>query len=242
MSLTFTTDLAAVRALVRRCTKEAGLTEERAIDLVIAVSEVVANTVQHARSAGTLDIWYDANEIICQVTDAGFIGDPLAGARAPLPGASTGYGLWMVNQVCDKVDQHSDETGTTIRMHMNLKGLPRRRTRVAADLPGDAGPHHPARSGPPPGTARPRPRTDPGPAPTRPCCWPPPSRPRPRSVSMPVTSSSRCTTSGPGSSGTALTSSSPTTRPDWPPRYGYHAAAGLTAGGLNADQPGSRAS
>lgn len=121
VSLTFTTDLAAVRTLVRRCTREAGLSDQRAIDLVIAVSEVAANTVQHARTAGTLDIWREAGEIICQITDAGFISDPLAGSRAPQPGATTGYGLWMVNQICDKVDLRSDETGTTIRMHMNVR-------------------------------------------------------------------------------------------------------------------------
>jgi anti-sigma regulatory factor (Ser/Thr protein kinase) len=121
VSLTFTTDLAEVRELVRRCSKDAGLNDKRAIDLVIAVGEVAANTVQHARTAGTLDIWQGAGEIICQITDAGFISDPLAGSREPTPGATEGYGLWMVNQVCDKVDIHSDASGTVIRMHMNLK-------------------------------------------------------------------------------------------------------------------------
>jgi anti-sigma regulatory factor (Ser/Thr protein kinase) len=121
VSLTFTTDLAAVRAVVRRCAERAGLSDKRAIDLVIAVSEVAANTVQHARTAGTLDIWHDAGEIICQVTDGGFIADPLAGARAPGPGAMSGYGLWMVSQVCDTVVFDSDETGTTVRMRMSLK-------------------------------------------------------------------------------------------------------------------------
>ncbi len=123
VTLTYTTDLAAVRALVRRCAEAAGLSEKRAIDMVIAVGEVAANTVQHARTAGTLDIWYDAAEIVCQIRDQGFISDPLAGSRPPQPGATTGYGLWMVNQICDKVDLYSDETGTTIRMHMNLKDL-----------------------------------------------------------------------------------------------------------------------
>jgi anti-sigma regulatory factor (Ser/Thr protein kinase) len=120
MSLTFTTDLSAVRAMVRRRAGEAGLSDARAMDLVIAVSEVAANTVQHARSAGTLDIWYDTQEIICQVRDAGVIRDPMAGTQAPQPDALAGYGLWIINQVCDKVDLHSDETGTIIRMHMNL--------------------------------------------------------------------------------------------------------------------------
>jgi anti-sigma regulatory factor (Ser/Thr protein kinase) len=121
VSLTFTSDLTAVRALVRRCAEEAGLDDERAVDLIIAVSEVAANTVQHARSAGTLGIWHDADEIICQVTDAGFIGDPLAGSRPPQPGATSGFGLWMVNEICDQVDVQSDLSGTTVRMHMSLR-------------------------------------------------------------------------------------------------------------------------
>jgi anti-sigma regulatory factor (Ser/Thr protein kinase) len=119
VSLTYTTDLAAVRALVRSCTERAGLSETRAVDLVIAVGEVAANTVQHAQTPGTVDIWYDAHQIICQVTDGGHIADPRAGARPP-PGALAGHGLWMVNEVCDRVDLRSDENGTTIRMHMNL--------------------------------------------------------------------------------------------------------------------------
>jgi anti-sigma regulatory factor (Ser/Thr protein kinase) len=36
--------------------------------------------------------------------------------------AMGGQGLWIVNQVCDEVEMRSDETGTTIRLHM---GLPR---------------------------------------------------------------------------------------------------------------------
>jgi anti-sigma regulatory factor (Ser/Thr protein kinase) len=119
--VTFTTNLAAVRALVRRCAHDAGLSDQRTIDLVIAASEVAANTALRAKTAGTLTIWHDAKEITCQITDAGFIGDPLAGSRLPRPGATPGYGLWVVNQVCDRVDLLSDETGTTIRMHMDLK-------------------------------------------------------------------------------------------------------------------------
>src|SRR5271170_3669993 len=121
VSLTFTDDLSAVRELVRQYAKDAALSDSRTIDLVIAVGEVAANTVQHARTAGTIEVWHDADEVICQITDGGFISDPLAGSCPPGPGATTGYGLWMVYQVCDKVDLHSDQAGTTIRMHMNLK-------------------------------------------------------------------------------------------------------------------------
>ena len=117
---TYTTDLAAIRAVVHRYAIQAGLAEARAIDLTLAVSEVAANTIKHAKSPGSLKIWYDAKEIVCQIHDEGVITDPLAGHRQPSLEALGGHGLWIVNQVCDQVDMQSDETGTTIRLHMIL--------------------------------------------------------------------------------------------------------------------------
>ncbi len=122
VSYAYTTDLGAIRAVVHRYAIQAGLTEARAVDLVLAVSEVAANTVKHAKSPGSLKIWYNAKEIICQVHDEGVITDPLAGHRQPSLDAQGGHGLWIVNQVCDQVELQSDETGTTIRLHMNLPG------------------------------------------------------------------------------------------------------------------------
>jgi anti-sigma regulatory factor (Ser/Thr protein kinase) len=119
-SYTYTTDLAAIRAVVHRYAIKAGLTETRAIDLVLAVSEVAANTVRHAKSPGSLKIWYDTDEIVCQIHDHGIISDPLAGRRRPSLEAMGGHGLWIVYQICDEVELRSDETGTTIRLHMEL--------------------------------------------------------------------------------------------------------------------------
>lgn len=120
MSYTYTTDLAAVRAVVHRHALQAGLPESRAIDLVLAVSEVAANTIRHAKSAGSLKIWYDSKEIVCQIQDDGFISEPLAGRRRPSLEAMGGHGLWIVYRVCDEVELQSDETGTTVRLHMEL--------------------------------------------------------------------------------------------------------------------------
>src|SRR5260370_10526275 len=120
MSYTYTTDLAAIRAVVHRYAIQAGLTEARAIDLTLAVSEVAANTIKHAKSPGSLKIWYDTNEIVCQIHDEGIITDPMAGRREPSLDALGGHGLWIVNQVCDNVGMQSDESGATISLHMNL--------------------------------------------------------------------------------------------------------------------------
>src|SRR4029077_16208152 len=120
MSYTYTTDLAAIRAVVHRYALEAGLAEARAIDLTLAVSEVAANTVKHAKSPGSLNIWYDAKEIVCQIHDEGVITDPQAGRRQPSLDAGGGHGLWIVTQVCDRVEIRADEPATPIRLHMTL--------------------------------------------------------------------------------------------------------------------------
>jgi len=97
-----------------------GNSPARTIDLVLAVSEVAANTVRHAGSPGVLRIWHDAREIVCQLQDKGTITDPLAGRRRPADDAMGGHGLWLVHQVCDLVEIRSGSAGTTIRLHMNL--------------------------------------------------------------------------------------------------------------------------
>jgi anti-sigma regulatory factor (Ser/Thr protein kinase) len=121
---TYSTDLSPVRALVLRHARAAGLSESRASDLVLAVSEVAANTLRHTHSPGTLTLWRDENEVVCEIRDSGTITDPLAGRHRPGPDALGGHGLWLVHQVCDLVELNSDESGTTIRMHMTVNSAP----------------------------------------------------------------------------------------------------------------------
>lgn len=118
---TYRSDLSQVRALVLQQAREAGLPDGKANDLVLAVSEVAANTLRHTRSAGTLAIWHNADEIVCEIHDEGTITDPEAGKHKPAPDASGGHGLWIVRQVCDLVELASDADGTTVRMHMALR-------------------------------------------------------------------------------------------------------------------------
>jgi anti-sigma regulatory factor (Ser/Thr protein kinase) len=117
--LPYDDDLRQVRSHVLSCAAEAGLADGRVTDLVLAVSEVAANTLRHTASGGTLMIWHTPAEIVCQITDSGRIDDPLAGRRRPARDAS-GQGLWVVNQVCDLVELRSGHDGTTVRMHIGL--------------------------------------------------------------------------------------------------------------------------
>ncbi|HEY0936363.1 MAG TPA: ATP-binding protein [Trebonia sp.] len=120
MPFVYTTNLSEVRALAEKEARAAGLPESRVVDFVIAVSELAANTVRHARSPGSLDIWRADGEVVCEIRDAGVITDPLAGSEPPPLGAGGGHGLWLVRQICDRVELHSDSGGTVIRLHMTL--------------------------------------------------------------------------------------------------------------------------
>ncbi|HEU5416444.1 MAG TPA: sensor histidine kinase [Streptosporangiaceae bacterium] len=120
--LAYSADLRQLRTLVTDCAASAGLAPGRTADMVLAASEVAANTLRHARADGMLQVWHTRREIICQITDPGVIRDPLAGRRRPGPAAS-GQGLWVVNQVCDLVELRSGPDGTIVRMHIRLPGL-----------------------------------------------------------------------------------------------------------------------
>jgi anti-sigma regulatory factor (Ser/Thr protein kinase) len=119
-SLGYRDDLRAVRDLVTECAGRSGLAPGRTSDLVLAVSEVAANTLRHTTGTGTLRVWAADGEIICQVTDTGQITDPLAGRRRPASDSFRHGGLWVVNQVCDLVELRSGPDGTTVRMHVRI--------------------------------------------------------------------------------------------------------------------------
>jgi anti-sigma regulatory factor (Ser/Thr protein kinase) len=113
-------DLGAMRALVATHARAAGLLEDRVSDLVLAVNELATNTIKHTGGAGLLSLWSLPEELVCQLEDAGYIADPLAGRHLPAAGLGGGLGLWMVNQLCDLVEVRTTTVGTTIRLSTRL--------------------------------------------------------------------------------------------------------------------------
>jgi anti-sigma regulatory factor (Ser/Thr protein kinase) len=119
-ALTYRGDLQPVRELAGRYAEAAGLPPDRAADLVAAVGELAANTLAHTSGAGTVRLWQTAGDLICEIADQGWIKDPLAGRLRPAADGHGGYGLWVVNQVCDLVETRTGPGGTTTRCHMSL--------------------------------------------------------------------------------------------------------------------------
>jgi anti-sigma regulatory factor (Ser/Thr protein kinase) len=110
--------LPEARALVRKRAHEAGL-GARADDFVLAVNEVLSNSLYHAHDSGTLRIWAEPDGLVCEVRDSGRILQPLVGRAEPSIGQVGGHGIWLVNLVCDLVQVRSSEHGSTVRMKMS---------------------------------------------------------------------------------------------------------------------------
>jgi anti-sigma regulatory factor (Ser/Thr protein kinase) len=121
-AISYLDDLRPMRHLVADHAGRNGLSGDRTANLVLAVSELGANTLRHTSGGGTLRVWHTGLEILCQVEDQGWITDPLAGRRRR-PAAEPGHGLWLVNQVCDLVELRSGQAGTTVRLHMRRSRL-----------------------------------------------------------------------------------------------------------------------
>ncbi len=111
--------LGAVRNLVSTRAARAGLREEPREDLVLAVNELVTNSVQYGGGGGTLRIWEEPGALICDVRDRGYIDDPLVGRIAPPLDQHGGRGLWLVNHLCDLVQIRSTPKGTIVRVRMS---------------------------------------------------------------------------------------------------------------------------
>jgi anti-sigma regulatory factor (Ser/Thr protein kinase) len=129
--------LNTLRAGVKAHARAAGLTEDRAEDVVLAVHELAANAVRHGAGAGRLRIWTLAGSLHCQVEDGGpqaprHPGEPpghpdrAADGSGPDSGhqlpSRPGHGLWLVRQVADRIRILSGARGTRATIAFDLPG------------------------------------------------------------------------------------------------------------------------
>jgi anti-sigma regulatory factor (Ser/Thr protein kinase) len=90
------------------------------MDLILAVNEAATNALLHGGNEGELRIWTDGREVVCEVTDSGTFHEPLAGRQRPEPDWVCGRGVWLMNQLCDLVELRPTDTGTVVRLHVEL--------------------------------------------------------------------------------------------------------------------------
>jgi anti-sigma regulatory factor (Ser/Thr protein kinase) len=111
-------NLRHVRDVVARAARSHGLDEGRTADLVLSVNELAGNSLRHSGGSGSVRIWTADRMLICEIEDAGYIDKPLAGRERPSMDRENGFGLWLVNQLCDLVQVRTFKKGTVIRLHM----------------------------------------------------------------------------------------------------------------------------
>jgi anti-sigma regulatory factor (Ser/Thr protein kinase) len=90
-------------------------------DLVLAANEIATNSVRHGGGRGAVRMWRHGESVACEVRDSGQIAHPLAGRERPKGGQTSGFGLWLANQLCDLVQIRSVESGSVIRLLVSLR-------------------------------------------------------------------------------------------------------------------------
>jgi anti-sigma regulatory factor (Ser/Thr protein kinase) len=113
-------DLHEVRALAAAAATAGGLSPGRTNDLVVAASELAANSILHGGGRGLASVWGEEGAIFVEVADAGTITDPTVGQVRPSPTAEHGRGLYIANRLCDKIAIDTGSTGTRIRLRMDV--------------------------------------------------------------------------------------------------------------------------
>lgn len=112
--------LPGLRRVVCAFGQRQGLSADRADDLVLVLTELATNSVEHAISPAVVLLGRIGDQLVCQVRDSGYISDPLAGRRPVVPGQQRGRGLLLVNLLSDLVRAHSRPGATVTEVRFAL--------------------------------------------------------------------------------------------------------------------------
>jgi anti-sigma regulatory factor (Ser/Thr protein kinase) len=108
-----------VRSTVVRHARAAGFAPAKMDDLVVAVNEVVTNSLVHGGGRGSLRIWHQGADLVCEVRDGGRIQDPLVGRVHPAEAQESGRGVWLATQLADLIQVRCYPSGSVVRLHMH---------------------------------------------------------------------------------------------------------------------------
>ncbi len=130
-----------VRETVLTRAVAAGMGDDRATDVMIAVHELAANAVCHGGGTGRIRMQVNHGELIIRVSDPGpasLDGHALAGITGkrhhggtPAPAQpwpfQPGHGLWLARQVADHISVDSGPAGSRVTVAFTV---------VPTDIPG----------------------------------------------------------------------------------------------------------
>ncbi|GHH65442.1 hypothetical protein GCM10017673_09510 [Streptosporangium violaceochromogenes] len=119
-------DLSALRERLLRHASAAGMRGTRLDDLLIAVNEAVINVLEHGGGEGTLSFWHSDAFITVDVCDtAGRLTPRYISPERP-EDAVRGFGLWLMNRLCDEFTIDRTASGSRVRLRMSLGPAPAR--------------------------------------------------------------------------------------------------------------------
>jgi hypothetical protein len=93
----------------------AGVAEEQAGALAVAVHQLALSSLSRGAAGGVVRVWLQHQSFVCEVHDHTRTEDPLLGRQQSSTGDRSG--VWFANQVCDLVQLRSNRSGTTVRLH-----------------------------------------------------------------------------------------------------------------------------
>ncbi|AQZ61943.1 Putative anti-sigma factor kinase [[Actinomadura] parvosata subsp. kistnae] len=129
-------DLGYIRDLVELHGRHHGLSGERLEDLVVAVNEAVTNVLDHGGRAGVVTARVHEHGITVEISDVGgrLTPEHLKAAHVD-PTGSRGFGLWIIQHLCDQVTLEQTDLGSVLGLHFHSTPAPtdRQRRRAARE-------------------------------------------------------------------------------------------------------------
>ncbi|GAB2850170.1 sensor histidine kinase [Actinocorallia aurea] len=116
-------DLHGLRALVSAHARRHGVGGTLLHQLLVAVTEVATNALDHGEPPVTLRLWPAAGELVCEVADVGEWspdGPEHTGHVPPRPHERAKLGLWAVRMLTGAVQVRTGPQGTRVRIHTPL--------------------------------------------------------------------------------------------------------------------------
>ena len=112
--------LPRLRQQLRAAVRTVGRHEQREVDFVAAMCEMISNGFRHGRAPLDVRLWNTPSLLLGTVTDHGDgFDDPLAGYLPP-DTADVGAGLWLARHSCDTLEPFRSPDGFTVRIATRL--------------------------------------------------------------------------------------------------------------------------
>jgi anti-sigma regulatory factor (Ser/Thr protein kinase) len=108
--------LRGIRAWTRRHGLEAGFDLARVDGLVLAVCELVSNSIEHGAGYGTLSWWIRPGRVVAQIHDTGQMSTTTPGLCRPAVRSARGRGVWLARQLSDVLHLWTTVEGTYARL------------------------------------------------------------------------------------------------------------------------------